>query len=52
MAINRVENKMENNFLFILKELRFLKEPQKYLKMLNSIFAQLLIKSKIKPFNT
>ena len=48
MAINRVENKIENIFLFICKELRLVKVPQKYLKMLTCIFVQLLIKSKIK----
>jgi hypothetical protein len=42
-AINRVENKKEYNFLSICKGLRFIKVPQKYLKMLTSIFAHLLI---------
>jgi hypothetical protein len=31
-AINRVENKKENNFLFICKELRFYKSATKVLK--------------------
>ena len=42
-AINRVENKNEYIFLFICKELRFIKVRQKYLKMLTSIFVWLLI---------
>jgi hypothetical protein len=43
MAINRVENKIENIFLSICKGLRFIKVAQKYSKMLTSIFLHLLI---------
>jgi hypothetical protein len=48
IAINRVENKTEDIFLIICKELRLIKVRQKYLKMLTCFFVQLLIKTKIK----
>jgi hypothetical protein len=42
-AIKRVENKKEYIFLSICRGLRFLKVPQKYLKMLTPTAVQLLI---------
>lgn len=50
-AINRVENKKENIFLSIFKELHCIKVAQKYLKMLICNGCNLLIKTKYKLVN-